>query len=365
LSDGGRRPTGGIQVKYKAARITCAILTSASLTFISCASAAGAAKDAARAAGPAWMNELDSAFPESKYLAAVGSGDTRRDAESDAVGALARQFTVNVQVDSTAVQRYAELVKGDTAYNESERTISQTVGTRASEQFVNLRFTDPYTDAAGTTHTVAYIEREPTAAIYRNLIGKDLNKVDEFRGRGRSAEGALQRYALFDAAYQVSLNAQRLLAQLRIIHAPSAALLESDVDATRRVVEDRDAEASKLAYRLEVAGDSDGKIAGIVRNGLSTMSLSSRDNGPLAVRGTWLVEPVEVNPKYKSVRWSINLSLFDEKGTAVATVVKEARENAIGDAEARAFAYREAEKIVSSDFPKSVRDYLTRVAVTD
>jgi hypothetical protein len=323
----------------------------------------GTAKAAAKA--PAWMNELNSAFPETKYLAATGSGDTRRDAESDAAAALARQFSVHVQVDSVAQARYAELVKDDKTYNESERTISQSVGTQASEQFVNLRFADSYVDTAGTTHSVAYIERAPTAAIYRTLIGKDLEKAARLRSRAGKAEGALQRFAIYDASYQVSLNARRLVTQLRIIHSASALLLESEVDEALQVAAERDAEANKLAYSLRIEGDDDGKIAGMVRTSLASMSLSNRGDGALSVQGSWAMESVKVNPKYKSIRWTINLSLLDEKGTAIATVFKEARENGIGEDEARAFAYREVEKRLSADLTRSVQDYLTRVATKD
>ena len=367
-SDGGSGPTGGNQVKDMVARNLCAALVLVSVSLTSCASADAAEKKGGAPTAvkvPGWMDELEASFPSSKYLAAVGSGATRRDADSDAAGALARQFSVHVQVDSEAQQRYADIVKGDSTYSESERSISQTVGTQAKEQFVNLRFSDPYTDTMGTVHTVAYIERAPTATIYRTLIGKDLDKAARLRGRASAAEGALQRFALYDASYQVGLNARRLISQLRIIHNPSSVLLESDVDQAVTVSRERDVEANKLAYRLEIEGDEDGKIAGIVRNALASQSLSSRADGELAVRGTWSLEPVQVNPKYKSVRWTVNLSLLDEKGTAVATVFKEARENGVGEAEARAFAYREAEKRLGADLTKSLQDYLTRVATKD
>lgn len=345
-----------------------AALVLVSFSLASCASVDAAEKKSggkAAAKMPGWMSELETSFPSAKYLAAVGSGDTRRDAEADATGALAKQFTVHIQVDTEAQQRYADIVKGDSTYSESERSISQSVGTQASEQFVNLRFSDPYTDTMGTTHAVAYIERAPTAAIYRTLIGKDLGVAKRLRGRAAAANGALQRFALYDASYQVSLNARRLVSQLRIIHGPSAILLEGEVDEAITVSQERDAEANKLTYRLEIAGDDDDKIGAMVRETLASQSLVNHELGGLVVRGSWSMENVAVNPKYKSVRWTINLSLMDEMGTAVASVFKEARENGIGEAEARAFAYREVEKSISADLPKSLQDYLTRVATKD
>jgi hypothetical protein len=309
---------------------------------------------------PRWMTDLEADFPNAQYLAAVGSGDSRRAAEDDATGALARLFTVNVKVDSVAQRRYAELVKGDTAYTESEKAISQTVGTQASEQFVNLRFSDPFTDNRGTAHVVAYIEREPTAAIYRTLIQKDLAKIDDYSSRASAMPSALQRYAFYDAAYNVGLNAERMIAQLRIIHANSARLQESRLDL-KTVTEARDREAGNMTYKVAIQGDSNGRLAGIVRKSLEGLALSYQDRGMLLVQGSWAVNPVNVNPQFKSVMWTANISLYDETGAAVATFAKESRENAISESQAVSFAYRELEKNLTQNFIASIRNYLTRI----
>lgn len=352
-------------MKVSVSRALC-LLAALTLLLGACASAGAAEKKApknSKATGkaPSWMSELGIDYPDETYLAAVGSGDTRRDAESDAMGSLARQFTVNVKVDSVAQQKYAELVKDDKTYTESERQISQSVGTQANEQFVNLKFSDPYVDGAGMTHIVAYLERKPTAGLYRTLIDKDLDKAESFRSRAGASGGAIQKFALLDAAYQVSLNADRMIAQLRIIHAPSAKLVE-DEGRSQKIAEERDAAAAGLAYRLSISGDPDGKITGIVKTVLASMSLSAREGGALSVVGSWSLEPVTVSASYKSVRWTINVSLQDEQGTAIATVFKESRENGIGETEARAFAYREVEKRLKNDLPQALQEYLTRTA---
>jgi hypothetical protein len=306
------------------------------------------------------MTNLDAEYPEAKFLAAVGSGDSRRGAEDDATGALARLFTVNVKVDSVAQQRYAELVKGDTAYTESEKAISQTVGTQASEQFVNLRFSDPYTDERGTTHVVAYIEREPTAAIYRGLVQKDLAKLEDFLDRASLMPGALQRYAFYDAAYSIGSNAERMIGQLRIIHANTARMLESQLDL-KKVASARDSEAGKLTYMITIVGDTDKRLAGILRKTLEGLSLAYQERGSLMVKGSWSVNPITVNPQFKSVQWTADISLYDESGAAIATYARQSRENALSEAQAATLAYREVEKSLNRDFLKSIQDYLTRI----
>ncbi|MDR1317379.1 MAG: LPP20 family lipoprotein [Spirochaetales bacterium] len=309
---------------------------------------------------PAWMDTLETDYPDTRYLAAIGSGDTRRGAEDSASGALARRFNVNVKLDTVSQQRYAELVKADQTYSESEKTLTQTVGTQANEQFVNLRFSDPYTDNRGTTHVVAYIEREPTAAVYRSLLQKDLAKIDDFSRRASAMSGALQRYAFYDAAYSVGLNSERLIGQLQFIHPATARAFESQLDL-KTIAAARDSEVGRLSYSVSITGDSDKRLEGILRKALGTMALVYHANGPLAVKGSWSVEPVELNPQFKSVNWLANISLFDESGAAIATYEKQSRENGISEVQARNLVYREVEKSLGQDFLRSIQGYLTRI----
>ncbi|MDR2588350.1 MAG: hypothetical protein LBC67_02880 [Spirochaetales bacterium] len=314
----------------------------------------------AQSAPPRWFTEMASEYPDAKYLAAAGSGSSRRGAEDDAAGGLARLFSVKVKVDAVAQQKYAEFVKGDKAYSESEMAVSQTVGTQASGQFVNMRFSDPYTDQNGTVHVAAFLEREPTAAIYRSLIQKDLAKVDDFSGRAASASGSLKRYAFYDAAYNVGLNAERLLSQLHIIHVNTARPFEALLDLTK-IAASRDREASRLTCAIDITGDEDKRLMGIVKKALESVFLSYKADGRLSVKGSWSVEPVTVNPQFKSVEWMANISLYNEAGAAIATFSKRARQNAATENQAAAFAYREAEKALNKELVDGLNNYLKLV----
>lgn len=323
-------------------------------------SAAAAAPSKAKAGkAPEWMVDLNASYPQAKYLAAVGQGDTRRDSEADAAAALSRIFNVNVKSDTVSTQRYERIVKGGATKVESGMSSDQTVAMKSDADLVNLRFSDPYVDSSGLSHSVAYLEREPTAAIYRQAVGKDAERIDGFGRRAAASASGLQQYALCDAAYQVGLHAQGMIEQLRIIHAPTARLLESAVDL-QKIAAARDAAAAKLSYKLSVEGDGEGKIAGFVREALAGQGLSFKADGALAVRGSWILEPIATNPKYKSVRWTLNLALYDEGGAAIANAVKESRESALSDSDAVAFAYREARKFLSRTLADSLQDYLTR-----
>ncbi len=311
---------------------------------------------------PKWMTNIEADFPDSKYLAAVGSGDSRRRAQEDAAAFLAQQFSVNVRVDTVAQQKYAELVKEDKSYKESETTLSHTIGTQANEEFINLKFSDPYTDNTGTAYIVAYLERQSTALVYRDIIKKDLAKAEEYYSRADSVNSSLRRYAFYDAAYTMGLNAERMIGQLRIIYLPIVPSLEMDLNL-KKFADARDKEAVKLSCQISITGDKDGKIAAIIKDIMQTQSISYNPNGKMAVKGSWSLESVDLNPKFKSIRWRADISFFDETGTTIATFYKEMRENGITENEAIAFSYREVQKQMSKEFTQNIQSYLTKLVV--
>jgi hypothetical protein len=308
---------------------------------------------------PAWMTDLDSGYPPATYLAADGSGDTRRDAEQDAAGALARLFNVNVKADSQSQQRYLEIVNKGQTMSSSETAIVQNVGMQADEQFTGLKFSEPFTDKKGTVHIVAYLEREATGNLYVAILQKDTALIEKFKARATEESSLLRKYAMFDTAVQVSMNSDRMLGQLRIINLAASKAFNID---TPSLVKLRDEAAKNVTYKLTIDGDDDQKIAGLVKVALSTIKLSSQPNGNLEVKGSWTTEPVVVNPKYKTLHWTLNLSMTDETGAAVASYFKDSRETAISDAEALAFAYKSVQKELAKAFIKSLTSYLDGVA---
>lgn len=316
------------------------------------------------ASAPAWVTNLEQDFPNAKYLAAVGVGDTRKDAEAAAAGALAKRFSVRVQADTASQKRYLDIVKGDKSYSESASQFSQTVDVQANQSLINLRFSDPYSDGSGSVSVVAYLERQPTARLYRGLIANDVEKSASLVSRADAATGALVKFAFLDAALVVEKNAARLLDQLRIIQAGSADATESDIDVSK-VSQARDAAAAQLTYAIEVVGDRDGQIGATVQTSLATLSLAANPQGPLHLKGSWSVVPASGNPQYQSVQWTLTLNLVDEAGSSVSTISKTSKENGLTAEAARAFANREVAKFIAKALPDSVTDYLTRIVTAD
>lgn len=347
--------------------VSCGMLGLAMLLLGACVSAPAAApaKTGGSAGGsaPVWLTDLESAYPDADFLAAVASGDTRKAAEANAAAAVAGRFKLNVQSDFKGQERYLELVKGNSSYSQMESSYLNTVNTSTgNQQFSNLKYSDPYTDAKGMVNVVAYLDRKETAKLYQSLIKKDVDVVTALRERTKTASTSLVKFAFYDTALQVSRNSERLLEQLRLIHAQTAKVVEPTVQ-TDAILKERDAVAQTLSYKLTVEGDADGKIGGILKKTMSELGISENAAGNLRLDAKILTEKVDVNPNFKSVRWTLSASLVDENGNAVANMFKEARENGITDKEAASFALMEAEKAVKKDFLKKITAYFDSVSM--
>ena len=246
----------------------------------------GAAPLIAQNQEPKWYSDLAAAYPSAKYLAAVGTGDTRRDAEADASAGLSRQFSVEIHAEALSQKRYLDLTKGDKTTSESSDSLDTKVQAKSDQVFLNLAFSDPYVDRKGTTSVVAYLDRQKTAELYRTRIDGDSVKMGQFLDRAKAADDTLRSFALIDAAKQVGLHAQLLLSQLQIIQPSVAKTLEADVDLDP-IDRARDEISKKMTFTVAIAGDTDGTIAGDVKTALSDQSLTASAKGLMSVSGTW------------------------------------------------------------------------------
>lgn len=309
---------------------------------------------------PGWMTNLARAYPEDTYVAAIGTGDTRRDAENEASAALAKLFKVQVTVDSTLEQRYTDIVQGTQSSSDSTTTLTKTVGVRADGEFQNLKYSDAYVDSKGSYHVVAFLEREPTAQLLKASILADAATIQGLVSRSEASTALLQSFALLDAAVVVARTEGRRLEQLRFLVPSMAQSLEKEADFASLAAK-RDALAAKLTYKVAISGDGDDRVAAIAKSTLAAMSLSANPAGLLTLKGSWSTTPVTVNPQFKSIQWVIDLSLLDEQGTAIASVHKEGRENGLTEAAAALVVYRELEKFLKKELVRAVQTALTEL----
>ncbi|MGI9256667.1 MAG: hypothetical protein ACR2PY_07005 [Salinispira sp.] len=293
-------------------------------------------------------------YPEAEYLTAVGSGDTRRAAEEDAVGNLARIFGSEVAVDTRIVDTYRSLAADDTEYTEREMELVDNIHVQARQELINVRFSEPVSDPSGLVSIIAYLNRDETGSIYADLIRANNKRIESFRESAESADSLMTAYARLNAAHVIAVVNERLGGQLQIIApemiSPSGASLE-DIERERQSLQ------SEMVFRVDVEGDDDGQIAAFIGEGISRLGFSTADDGLLAVQGS--LQLTMSSGRYETVIWNIVLNIVNEAGSIIATVEETNREQAAEANMARMLALRTVKTVVDTDLMSQLFANLT------
>lgn len=341
--------------------VTRVVLVSLAGMFLAaCVSPGGGG--AARAPGPAgelpeWYLNPQSVYPSETFLTAIGSGDTRRDAEQQALAGLSQVFEAEIRVDQRTSERYSEIMSAQGSMSESEVRLAQDTNVRSNQTLLNVQFGEAAVDELGQVHVIAYIERLPTARVYTDLIETNGEQVELFLDESEAGGGLVRSYAYLSAAAVVSQANEVLREQLRIIAPGFSQMVSLGYDPD--VVLQRRADlASQMRVSVRVSGDDTGRIEGLVRAALSEERLPiSNDDPVLQVSGTMRIDDGEVNDNFLSVRWSLTLDMSGPDGSTLVTFDEQARASAVSREAAVSFAYSDMEEAVADGFVAAMRDY--------
>ena len=348
-------------MRVRKSQFVVVLMAAGCLTLFSFCVSAPSAQAQDKALGPdapRWMFDIYAVYPEDQFLAVIGEGDTRREAEDDAAGALSKIFISNIEVDSTAVLRYHELEKGDESESSLERSVDKTVTVGSAQSLFNVLYSDIYTDNLGLVHVVGYLNRQKTARIYLQKIAQNGERVAGFLKNMASAREILRQYAFIDAAVLFARNNELLLEQLTIISPVARKTVDLPYDLNKLTALYADT-AAKMKFSLTIKNDSDDKIAKITTHLLNRKGFTVvRSGAALSVSGEVLIEDTQLNNKYKNVRWTLMLEMRDEKRQVIVSYHKNQRVSAVSRSEAVARSYRDMEKQITNEFIGQFEQYL-------
>ncbi len=244
---------------------------------------------------PDWVDAPGRRYPDRHYLSASGSGDTREAAMDAAVAALARIFETRVESEETVLEQYREIMSRRGGGLESETRMERRITVSARQDLFNIRLGDTYRDRMGRVYAVVYMERGPSAAIYRQRIAEHAAHVAGFLQHAVDAPDPVQRYAFLQAAAIIAQINAATLQQLDIVLPGSArtvTLAYRPTDVMTAAVK------AAGAIRVVVQADPDpgGALSAALREAVTGMGFSTVD-GPeaeLVMRGTFHLEPVRL-----------------------------------------------------------------------
>lgn len=327
------------------------VLFFAAIAVISCVSPpSGGGKDTS------WADDLESVYPESEYLAVVGTGDNLNRAKEDGSKNLSLIFEARISVETEIVDRYNELsTNGIVAYS-TELDLTESISQQTDQSFINMRFSDSYTDDMGQVNVVCYLDRMDTARIYKERIDEESELAKYLFDNGVNSNDPLAKYAYLDAAMIIDGNIRLLLQQLDIIKPgyKDTIRLMHDPNSVRRA---RGEAASDLIFSINISGTENSNINSVVADQITSAGFSVDPNGTLIVFGSFNYEPVTMNNDYKAYKWYLDIGINNSTGIEVVTLSEDGRSAQLTESAAYSRMLVDVERQINLQLIKQLQNY--------
>jgi len=311
---------------------------------------------------PAWVDNADSVYDRSHYIAAVGNASSRDMAEKNALANLTAIFGQSIKADQTITNTYQEAVKNGVTSSWTDNIAMQnTINITASmDTLIGAEVKEVWFDSRSTHYAVAVMEKERTAQIYNDLIKANQNMIANLINMKDTEKNSLEGFSRYQFAAAV--------ADINITYGNVLRVIGSPVPAGLVKGDNYRLEAQNITKAIPVGiivkNDKAGRIQGAFAKALSDIGFRSGGNNSRYILNVDItVSPVDLpNNTNKFARIELSANLTD---TSVKSVLLpynfNSREGHITAAEAENRAYMAAERKINEEYKNLLSDYLNQL----
>ncbi len=308
---------------------------------------------------PQWIDNPSRLYPENEFLTGIGSGSTRKEAENDAFASLAKIFSVQIKVNQSTINRYLEEDVDGQNKSTFSSLLSGRTSARSNQKLKNIKIARTYfSEKEGVYYVLAAMDRSETAALYKDEIRRNNEKIDTYYQRYEENSKKLQKLNYLNKTIGLTQINLLLNEQYKIISGRSGwtpTITESDLNAQRMELLD------KISVSIRPDGNDVSEIASYLKEAVSDIGFKIKEApADFAVKYSFSSKKSSLLRKNTSVlNWHLNINLTDNlnhRDIGAFNVAK--RSVGISEEAARLKMMRSVRKVVLSAFKKKFNRYL-------
>jgi hypothetical protein len=258
---------------------------------------------------PDWIDNPNLNYSKSRYLVAIGIGDTRTAAEDNARGNLAKIFQSDIRVE----QSIFENIKEDEDDFSASMNLLKRTNVKSNQTLKNIQFGDAWFNSKeGRYYILAHLNRQQTAMIYSGEIEENRQKAKQAFTSAASEKGVFARFALLNKASSVLQINNLLNDQLRII---SPADVSGEVDELATSVSNELRQTrEKITCYVDVSGAEKDQVAAALKSMLSKFPfpvVDTKEESVLAFKAKLKLEDLELNTAGIFKSFDLEISMRD------------------------------------------------------
>jgi len=306
---------------------------------------------------PEWVVRPQEKYPQSRYLVAVGEGDSRRAAENSAAAGLSRIFEAKVESKETLSETTTEARGAEDRFDQlSELRADIRIG--SEQNLLNIQFGESFTDDRGRVYTAAYLPRAETAEILRQRIAANSADLLLLIRQSEQVSDPLNAYAFRRVAVKKALENDRLLAQLDIIAPGSRDRTALPYDP-QTLYSETAAAAQKVTFSVSLSGEAGDAL----REALSGMGFSEGSPAVLLFSGRASIDKTDLRrDPLVFVRTLYQIEARDRTGNLVLSISDTSREGHINAELATERARQVLRRNILQQIPEKLGGTLDRLA---
>ena len=310
---------------------------------------------------PSWADKPDSVYNERYYIARVGMGRNRNQAEAAAFGELTGYFGQSGRADFTAVEVYKQRVTHGTVDVSSSTAAMEAIQRSSSmESLIGAEINDTWDDGK-TYYAVAIMDKAKLIPIYQGLIDANVNLIDRLTNVPADQRVTIETVAAYHTAAGIAKANSVFITVLELLGGPA---MRSSLKSGDDYIYEADNIAKLIPVNVVVENDSEGRIRGAFAGVLSNAGFRTGNNSSrYVIKARLSLSPVDLpNQPNKFSRFVLDAAFTDtDRNTDVVLFPFNIndREGHLSQSEADQRAIRKAEARVKAEYGKVLQDYLS------
>ena len=213
---------------------------------------------------PPWTADVEASFPRSDFIAQKGYGPDRKSAETDALSAISRYFSMSIS--ASAKETVSVTDQGSTSSIDSETFVS------SQTKLFAVRYTEPwYNQSAKQWETAAYIDRAEAWEIFEPNLRQKADALSALYNEAEKQKEPFTKIALYIRASGFAVK-EELPQQLYFADAlnPLGASFFGDIRAILSEIPAKiEKNKTNAAIYVECENDYDGSVYAAVASAFS------------------------------------------------------------------------------------------------
>ena len=229
-----------------------------------------------KAKEPAWVVYPKEVYPSSDFLSYVGSGDSKNQAEINALNGLSSIFEQSVESSTTATTRMNQAKKGGIVATNIDKNIDSEILKKVNvENLTGVEIKDFYCNPITFEwYAIAVLNKKQATLLYKDMLIKNAEVINEITSGIKSNDYSLEAYTSYDFAQEIARENKQHLDRLYVIDYNVAEIHKNYAIPESKFIEKKREIANHIPLYINIKGDNDGIYEAAFLDALKAYDLS-------------------------------------------------------------------------------------------